>query len=301
MTESAKNDLQGGAPQGVPKDIGPSEPALGAIDEGIIADTKPPFAHVNPHSNPSPLGEGLGRPRVALFRERKDARATAVRLRRLGFSVACLPAIEIETKPVQPQRSHYDAVIATSDKAFHADGPCDLSSPLYAVGARTGRAAEAHGWRVAAPAAPNAEELIKTLTGALKREANVLYLAGRDRKGVIEAALTGLFALEVIEVYAAEARKAWRPKEAAALASCIAALHYSRRSASLATDLAKAAGAEAFFLKLKHVCLSRDVAESLQAIGATHVAIAETADEAALFRTLRQALGGFASLGSSRI
>ena len=65
--------------------------------------------------------------------------------------------------------------------------------------------------------------------------------------------------------------------------------------------LAKAAGAEGFFLKLKHVCLSRDVAEPLQAIGATHVAIAETADEAALFRALRQALGEFASLGSSRV
>ena len=81
---------------------------------------------------------------VALFRERMDASATAARLRRHGFSVACLSAIEIETKPVQPQRSRYDAVIATSDKAFHADGPSDLSSPLYAVGARTGRTAEAH-------------------------------------------------------------------------------------------------------------------------------------------------------------
>jgi uroporphyrinogen-III synthase len=301
MTDSVKNDLQGGVPQGVSKRVRPSGPALGMTDEGTIADTKARFAHGTPHSNASPLAEETGRPRVALFRERKDAGATAARLRGLGFSVARLPAIEIETNRVQPQRSHYDAVIATSDKAFGADGPSHLSSPLYAVGARTGRAAEAHGWRLAAPPAPNAEELIKTLIGALKREASVLYLAGRDRKGFIEAALTSLFALEIIEVYAAEARKAWRPREAAALASCIAALHYSRRSACLATDLAKAAGAEAFFLKLKHVCLSRDVAEPLQAIGATHVAIAETADEAALFRTLRQALGGFASLGSSRI
>jgi uroporphyrinogen-III synthase len=301
MTEPAKNHLQGGAPRDVPKDARPSEPALGATDEGTIADTKARFAQVNPHPNPLPLGEGTGRLRVALFRERKDASATAARLRRHGFSVACLSAIEIETTPVRPRRSHYDAVIATSDKAFHADGASDLSSPLYAVGARTGRAAEAHGWRLAAPAAPNAEELIKTLIGALKREASVLYLAGRDRKGVIEAALTGVFALEVIEVYAAEARKAWRPREAATLASCIGALHYSRRSASLAADLAKAAGAEGFFLKLKHVCLSRDVAEPLQAIGATHVAIAETADEAGLFRALRQALGEFASLGSSRV
>jgi len=243
----------------------------------------------------------VARSQVALFRERKDANASGARLRRLGLSVACLPAIEIRTKPVRPQRSHYDAVVATSDKSFHADGPFDTSSPLYVVGARTGRAAEARGWRLALPPALDAEELVKTLARALKPKASVLYLAGRDRKGVIEAELSGAFALEMVEAYVAEAREAWRPREAAALASCVAALHYSRRSASLAAALAKAAGAGPSFLKLKHVCLSRDVAEPLQAIGATRVAIAETPDEAGLFRTLREALGGFASLGSSRI
>ena len=105
---------------------------------------------------------------------------------------------------------------------------------------------------------------------------------------------------EVIEGEVA-ARETWSPRETAALASCVAALHYSRRSASLAAALAKAAGAEEPFLKLEHVCLSRDVAEPLLAIGATRVAVAETPDEASLFRTLGQELGGFPSLRSSRI
>lgn len=238
---------------------------------------------------------------MALFRARKDASATAARLWRLGFSVACLPVIEIETKPVRPRRTHYDAVIATSDKAFRADGPSGASAPLYVVGARAARAAEAHGWRLASPPAQDAEQLIKALSGALRPGANVLYLAGRDRKAAIEAALSDAYALEVIEAYAAEAREAWRPREAAALKPCVAALHYSRRSAGLAAAFAKAAGAEAPFLELEHVCLSRDVAEPLQATGATRIAIAETPDEAGLFRTLREALGGFASLRSSRI
>jgi uroporphyrinogen-III synthase len=241
------------------------------------------------------------RSQVALFRERKDANASAARLRRLGYSVACLPVIEIRTRPVRRQRSHYDAVIATSDKAFHADGPPDTSSPLYVVGARTGRAAEGRGWRLASRSARDADELIKTLAGALKPEASVLYLAGRDRKEVIEAALTGAFAIEVVEAYAAEARAAWRPTEARSLASCVAALHYSRRSAELAGTLAKAAGAEAYFLKLKHVCMSRDVAEPLAAIGASRIVIAEMPDETGLFRRLRQELGGFPSFRSSRI
>ena len=255
----------------------------------------------NPHLNPSPVGEGATRPKVALFRERKDANTSAARLRRFGFSVVCLPVIEIRTRPVRPQRSHYDAVIATSDKAFHGDGPPDTSSPLYVVGARSGRAAEARGWRLASPPARDADELITTLTGALKPEARVLYLAGRDRKEVIEASLAEAFELEVVEAYAAEARAAWRPAEARSLASCAAALHYSRRSAGLAAALAKTAGMEACFLKLKHVCMSRDVAEPLQEIGATCIEIAQTPDEAALFRTLRQGLGGFPSLRPSRI
>jgi hypothetical protein len=39
----------------------------------------------------------------------------------------------------------------------------------------------------------------------------------------------------------------------------------------------------------------------LQAIGAGRIAVAETPDEAGLFRRLREELGGFPSLGSSRI
>jgi uroporphyrinogen-III synthase len=258
-------------------------------------------SRAKPHPNPSPVREGAARSRVALFREREDANASAARLRRFGFSVVRLPVIEIRTRAVQPRRLHYDAVVATSDKAFHTDGPSDTSSPLYVVGARTGRAADARGWRLASPPARKADEMVRTLAGVLKAGAGVLYLAGRDRKDVIEAALAGRFELEVAISYAAEARAAWRPAEARSLASCVAALHYSRRSAGLAAALAKIAGVEGCFLNLNHVCISLDVAEPLQALGATSVAIAETPDEVGLFRRLRQEFGGFPSLGSSRI
>jgi uroporphyrinogen-III synthase len=239
--------------------------------------------------------------RVALFRARQDARASAARLRRLGFSVACLPAIEISAQAVRPRQSRYDAVVATSDKAFLGDGPCDKSSLLYVVGARTGRAAEARGWRLAAPPASHAAQLIERLTGALRSDASVLYLAGRDRKDAIEAALTGTFALEVIEAYAAEARLSWRAREARALKSCVAALHYSHRSAALAGELAKVSGAAERFLELRHFCLSGDVAKPLKALGAARIAVAESPDEAGLFHLLSRDLRGFPSLGAPRI
>jgi uroporphyrinogen-III synthase len=241
------------------------------------------------------------RAKVALFRARRDAAVSAARLRHLGFSVISLPAIEIRPQAIRPRRSRYDAVIATSGAAFLGEGPNDISSPLFVVGARAGRAAKARGWRLAFPPAADAAKLTETLRGALKPGASVLYLAGRDRKATIEAALEGAFALEVVEAYAAEARNKWRPGEARALASCDAALHYSRRSAGLARELAKRAGAESRFLELEHVCLSRDVAEPLEAAGAARIAIAETPDEAGLFRALFRSFCGFPSIGASRI
>ena len=258
-------------------------------------------SRANLHPNPSPIGEGASRPQVALFRAREDAAATAARLRRFGLSVVCLPVIEIRPTPVEPQRPRYDAVIASSDKAFLSAPRLDKSSALYVVGKRTGHAAAGRGWRVASPPLRNGDELITTLTVVLKPGASVLYLAGRNRKEAVESALAERFELEVAEAYAAEAREAWRPSEARALASCVAALHYSRRSAGLAAALATTAGANDHFLKLKHVCLSRDVAEPLQALGATRIAIAATPDEAGLFHTLRRELRGFPSRGSSRI
>ena len=294
------NDKVDDAPRLPPGEGGAPQRPMGATDEGAIANAMTRFAR-KPSPQPIPRERRGSRPHVALFRARGDANASAARLRRLGFSVVCLPVIEIRTRPVRPQRARYDAVIATSDKAFHADGLADTSSPLHVVGARTARAAEARGWRLASPPARDTHELVRTLASALKPGASVLYLAGRDRKEAIEAALAERFELEVAETYAAEAREAWRVAEARSLASCAAALHYSRRSAGLAAALSKTAGAEACFLKLKHVCMSRDVAEPLRAIGAFRVAIAETPDEAGLFRRLRQELGGFPSRGPSRI
>jgi uroporphyrinogen-III synthase len=240
-------------------------------------------------------------PRIALFRAREDARVSAARLRRLGLSVACLPVIEIEARTVRPRQSRHDAVVATSDKAFLGDGPRDKSPPLYVVGARTGRAAQASGWRLASPPARDAPELIGRLISGLRPHASVLYLAGRDRKSVIEEALSKRFTLEIVEAYVAEARLSWRPAEARALASCVAALHYSRRSALLAAELAKIADEVERFLALRHFCLSDDIAGPLRTLGAAHITVAETPDEAGLFLALSRDLRRFPSLGASPI
>ncbi len=239
--------------------------------------------------------------RVALFRARDDAARSGARLRRLGFRVASSPVIEIAPARMKTASERYDAVVASSAKAFIGEAPVEAAARLYAIGARTARAAEARGWRLAAPPAPDAARLVETLRRELPPRARVLYLAGRDRNPTLEVALGGFCALEVVEAYAAEARASWRPGEIRALASCAAALHYSRRSAALAARLAEKSSLAQHFLALRHVCLSEDVAEPLRAIGAPCVLVAERPEEAALFAALGDAASVFASGRASRI
>jgi uroporphyrinogen-III synthase len=233
--------------------------------------------------------------RIALFRAREDAAGSAARLRRLGFAVANLPVIEIAPRPFAPAKTRYDAVVATSAKAFLSDAPVERASPLFVVGVRTAHAAESRGWRLAAPPAPDAARLIEALERLTSPGASLLYLAGRDRKGGLEAALGGTRALEIVEAYAAEAREAWSPAEARALAASTAALHYSARSAALAARLAEAAELSGRFAAMAHICLSEDVAEPLKAIGAAQVFVADAPEEAALLATLSHAARVFPS------
>jgi len=244
---------------------------------------------------------GAARTRVALFRAREDGASSAARLRRLGFSVACLPATEVAPLSFTLERPRYDGAIATSARAFLVEVPLDPATPLFVVGAGTARAAEARGFRLAAAPARDSERLAATLKGALPPGAAVLYLAGRDRKTTVESALAGAAALEVVEVYAAEARERWRPAEVRALGACAFALHYSRRSAALAVKLAQTAGAAARFRRMTHVCLSADVAKALEAIEAARTRIAVSPHETALFAALIEAATVFPSSSPSRI
>ena len=100
-----------------------------------------------------------------------------------------------------------------------------------------------------------------------------------------------------VEVYAAEAREAWSEDEAQAVAECAAALHYSRRSAALAVQLAERAGLAGPFRAMLHVCLSADAGEPLRAFGASRLACASEPREDRLIDALERA---FAESGDGR-
>ena len=230
--------------------------------------------------------------RILVTRAAEDAARTAQALTAAGHEAVLAPVIEIIGTGADWPDGTIDAVLATSAHAFAMleSGPSYEAMrllPLYLVGARTLEMAQERGFEGAATIAANAAELLArfgTWPGTPRR---LLYLAGRDRKPDIETALdvAGQH-LQAIEVY--EARPV--PELPAAIATRItaqqvhAALHYSQRSASLFGDLASAAGLD--ISRLRHVCLSDDVASALRQRGLPLVEVAEAPNESALLACL---------------
>ena len=229
------------------------------------------------------------------MRARDDAARSAALLLARGFVVAHAPATEIRATGAAPPPGPFDAVVATSAKAIALLAPAARAAiagaPLYVVGEHTARAAREAEIAVAGEAAPDVAALLAALRRRLAPGSRVLYLAGRERKSALEAALSeaGHFTAPV-EVYAAEARAAWNEDEARAVAGCAAALHYSRRSAALAVELAERAGLADPFRAILHVCLSPDAGEPLRAWGAPRVVCASQPREDRLIDALERAL-----------
>ena len=231
---------------------------------------------------------------IALMRASEESERSAARLAELGHAGIVAPAtVVLETRATVPP-GRYDAVVATSAKAFDllsaSSRDAVLATSLFVAGAQTARAAKARGLEVEA-SAKDAAALAESLRERLPPASRVLYLAGRERKSDLERALVAAgHRVTPIEVYVAEARRAWSCEEARALSGCDAALHYSTRSAELALRLAEGAGIAARFRELLHVCISEDAASPLRANCATRVRSASAPDEDALFDALARAL-----------
>lgn len=224
-----------------------------------------------------------------------EAERSAALLRARGFEAALAPATQIRATGAPPPPGPFDAVVATSAKAIDllapSERPAIAALPLFLVGEQTARAAAAAGIPLAQEAAPDVAALSATLLRSLGPRSRVLYLAGRDRKSALETALREAGHLATtLEVYVAEARAAWSEDEARAVAGCSAALHYSRRSALLAVELAERAGLIERFRALLHVCLSPDIGEPLSALGAPRLFYASEPREDRLIDALERAL-----------
>ncbi len=227
---------------------------------------------------------------VLVTRPLDEATRTAAKLTAGGHQAVLSPVLEMTPTGAQWPSGVVDGVLATSTQAFELfsgtpDWPlpeaCRLT-PLYVVGERTRASARERGFEGRAFVAADAKDLAKAVVAALADAppSRLVYLAGRDRKPDLEAALqTAGHAVDAIEVYAAQPAEALSDEAVSFLEAgeIDAVLHFSRRSAEIFLELAHEAGLDA--TQLSHVVISADAAHPLKAAGVSSLQIAEQPNE----------------------
>ena len=224
---------------------------------------------------------------VLVTRPEPAAERTAAALIARGHNAWKVPLMSIE--PVEADLAgSWGGVIITSANAPAAKGVAALIKlPAFAVGERSAEAARAAGFTDVNSASGDGRDLVRLLRER-KAKAPLLYLAGEHRA----VDLVGELAAHGI---AAEMRVVYRAVTAPFPDELVAALesgdvqavaHFSKRSAenylagAVAADIAEPA------LKVRHYCLSAQVAAPLQAAGAKRVAVAPRPEETALIELL---------------
>lgn len=217
--------------------------------------------------------------RIWVARPEPGATRTGGRLIGLGHDPLVAPVLVVASNTAPPPAGPFAGILLTSANAvpalaaLRATRKAMLETPVFAVGSSTAAAAAGTGAAVC-DAEGDAADLAGLVQTTLPRGSVLLHLAGADKKREPAASLEAA-GYRVVPFVAYEARPlAGLP---AAIMSALdetdagsgldAALHYSRRSAATALDLAVAAGRGGAFGALRHYCLSADVAAPLVAAG----------------------------------
>jgi uroporphyrinogen-III synthase len=241
--------------------------------------------------------------RILVMRPQADAERTARQLALRGHDAVVAPVMTVKKTGVPPPAGPFEAIVITSANSAPALASLTLDAgmPVFVVGERTGSAVAEAGFRNVHLADGDAVSLVGLVARTAPHNARLLLIAGHDRKLEPEAALTRAgFDVALWIYYRAVAAEAFPETGRHALNErrVDAALHYSRRSASLALALVHQAGLAAEFLGLAHACLSADTAEPLQSAGTRFVTIAARPDENALLIALDEAAEKYGSTGS---
>lgn len=229
--------------------------------------------------------------RVLVTRPEPDAERTAQKLRARGCDVLLAPVLQIELiVEADLGADPWDAVAMTSANAAEAlkQHPRRrelLALPVLTVGRRTAEAAHAVGFTKVASADGNEQALAQLISGRHRGGNKILHLAGEDRAGDLAAAVAPKgIKVDTVVVYRAVAAQHLEPEVVAALkaGTVEGVTHFSRRSAAIYLDCARAAGLLDSALTPFHYCLSPAVAEPLVAAGARRIAVAKSPEENAL-------------------
>jgi uroporphyrinogen-III synthase len=229
--------------------------------------------------------------RILVTRPEPDGERTAQKLRKRGCDVLLGPVLRVKhIDQADLGVGPWDAVAMTSANAAHAlerHTRClEMTRlPALTVGRRTAEAARAIGFTDIASAEGNEQALAHLIGVHVARGNKILYLAGEDRAGDLATAVAphGV-RVETVAVYRAVAADRLPDVAVAALRAgeVNGVLHFSRRSAVIYLDCARAAGVLDSALRPFHYCLSNAVAELLVAAGASRVMVAQSPEENAL-------------------
>jgi uroporphyrinogen-III synthase len=229
--------------------------------------------------------------RILVTRPQADGERTASALRERGHDVTVMPLMMAEPIEAEVGADPWGGVIATSANACRivATRP-DLAGliglPFFAVGRRTAQAARAAGFSDVTAAEGDVKDLAAAIVESASRDQPLLYLAGEERAADLEGMLAAEgFLITTAVVYRMVAMNGFSAAVAAALrgGEIDAALHYSAASASACLAAGRAAGVEPSLLKIRHFCLSAQVATALGSAGVSDLRIAPEPSEAALF------------------
>jgi uroporphyrinogen-III synthase len=228
--------------------------------------------------------------RLLLTRPEPDAQRTAAALRTQGHDVIVAPLLRIAPTADAPiGTGPWAAILITSANAAHAIATDARVAPLralpvFAVGRRSADAMAAAGFADVTSADGNVGDLAQLVATRLRPAARLLYLAGEDRSGDLAGDLRARgFTVETAVIYRAIAATTLPPAAAHALAGGIdGVLHFSRRSAAVFVEAARAAGVLESALQAAHFCLSAPIAEPLAQAGAADIRVAERPNEAVL-------------------
>jgi uroporphyrinogen-III synthase len=229
--------------------------------------------------------------RVLVTRPEPDGERTAQKLRARGCEVLLAPVLRIRhLEEADLGAGPWDAAAMTSANAAHAmerhSRRLEVTRlPVLTVGRRTAEAARTVGFTSIASAHGNEQALAQLIGDRVVRGKKILYLVGEDRAGDLAVAVAphGV-RVETVVVYRAVAAERLPDAASAALRAgeVNGVLHFSRRSAVIYVDCAKAAGVLDSALRPFHYCLSQAIAEPLVAAGASRVMVAQSPEENAL-------------------
>jgi uroporphyrinogen-III synthase len=232
--------------------------------------------------------------RLLVTRPEPNATRTAQALRARRHAVLVAPLLSAQNIDAD-FAGPYGAVLMTSANAARAaaaDKRCAAlrELPAYVVGHRTADAAREAGFADVESADGALADLVRLVAARFaSSSATLLYLAGQDRAGDLagELAAHGI-AVDTAVIYRAVPAQRLPAELIDALtdARLDGALHYSRRSAATLVELSRIAGVLNGLLKLRHYCLSSEVAGPLREAGTQDISIAARPDEARLLDLL---------------